>query len=316
MPTTHPVIRLGGVAAVFLTLAACTTQEGTEGNYYFKYEHPGIWAFGTDVAVGTRVDVGVYADEDATEPVDVASATLEPADVFDVVDIQGNRLILEALAEGDVELSVSRGEVHDHVDMTAATFDTLDWHVPDPFQVSDEIGDFAAGGTALIPIDLKDGDTLLIGYGVTGITADPASAATIGPQVTHGDVYFVHVDFETAGAVSLLHPEATALALTVVEPSAITALEWDAFGATTVSLEGTATPIFLDARQANERLVFGLAGVATVQTTTPTTCSISASTLWGDGVYEVSGIAAGPCTVSATVGTLTAEWTGDVAAAQ
>jgi hypothetical protein len=200
--------------------------------------------------------------------------------------------------------------------MTADAPDGLDWHVPDPFQVSGEQGDFAVGGTALVPIDLKNGDELLIGYGVTGVTADPPTAATIGDQLPHADVYFLHVDFETAGAVTLLHPSATALALTVVDPSAVATLAWDDFGATTVTLDGLATPLFLSAEQTGGRLVFGLLGVATVESTTPTTCTIAPSTLWGDGVYEVTGVAEGACTVRGTLGTLVADWTGDVVPAQ
>ena len=45
MRTHFDTARVFGPGLLILVLAACTTQEGEEGNFYFAYEHPGVWAF-------------------------------------------------------------------------------------------------------------------------------------------------------------------------------------------------------------------------------------------------------------------------------
>jgi len=58
--------------------------------------------------------------------------------------------------------------------------------------------------------------------------------------------------------------------------------------------------------------VVGLANLVTVQGSPPETCSVRALPMWGDGVFGVKGLAAGTCTVTATLGDKTAELTVEI----
>jgi len=319
MRLSNLVRTAGGPGAFALILLASTgcdlTRPGQQGNFYFAYAHPGVWALGTDLAVGTRAQVGVWADENRDTAIDLSDASFDPSGVLAVQGTHANTITIEAQAAGTADLSVTSAD--DEIDTTSLSAtepDTVAMRFPNPFNLSDGNGVFVHGGTALVPFDLKAGDATLIGYGLPGFSADPPSAATFVDPMTTEDVYFLHVTFDQAGSVTLKHDLAEDFPVTVVEPSDISTLSWQDFGGSDSIPVGTPTVLFLKAEESDGTLVFGLQGLVTVASSTHDVCTVRPSDLWGDGTWAVDLAAEGTCTVTATLGDLQDTWTGTATA--
>lgn len=300
--------RIGVCALGLLVFTGCeVVQEGEQGNFFFRYDTEGVFPFGTDVAVDSRVDIGVFYDEETTDAVPVATAVIDGTDF--VLSQTGNPLTVSALQAGEADLTVTDDDgLEDTVNIEAREVDTVELRIPNPFNLTGGEGVFLEQGRAHVPYDLKAGESMLVGYGFPGFTATPAEAATLTDGLAEQDLYFQHVTFHSAGAVTLGHALADDLAVTVVPATDVATLEWKNFGGTEGVEVGTELLLFLEAKTTGGAFVLGTDGAASVSTADEAVCTVAHSDLWGDGIYELSALTAGSCEVTASLNGLTANF--------
>ncbi len=290
-------------ALLFVPLVACDiVREGEEGNFYFRYDHQGIWSLSTPIAKGASTRVIVLADEEGTERVLIRDAEVDAVGILDVDAPTQDVMILRGQSAGEARVTVTAADAEGTWDATTFEVrdpDRVELRLPNPFNEAPDGAVFAAGGTARIPFEIEAEGTRLIGYDLPDFTSEPVGNANFGVGSMPSSVQFLHVGLPVAGTVALQHPLATDLELEVVEANTITSLAWRDFGVSGTVAAGTEIILLLRAEQADETPVMGLDDLASVTATTAT-CDVVASDLWGDGTFIVSPHTEGDCTVTAS----------------
>lgn len=201
---------LGATAALLLiaSLGCVSTTTGKEGNLQFSYfTDDNVRDFNKAIAVGARLELKVQeAGTGDARDVVIQKAETE-GDALAVADFSGDRVIIEAKAEGSaeiqVEAKVSRtGDVvTDAVDMMA--------RVPDQHILKHTCAEASATGLYMVgqeiwvPFEFKlDNGNDVIGYGYYPVTHEPAAALTMKTG-TKDQQYIRYTAGMTPGAVTI-----------------------------------------------------------------------------------------------------------------
>ena len=288
-----------------LTSVACEfSKTGEEGNLRFQYSTDDRLippTFNRPLATGLRVEVRV-TDANTNEEVTVSSANSSATNILTVPMKSGSLITLQGESAGDADISIrtSRG-VTDTIGVSVADIDKAELTNPGPLlQPVDGTPQVLMGAKVPFPVTLKDASgKLLIGYGNLPVTVDPATA---GSKVDRVDAAHVYLTFTELGDVMIRPQNGTPVPIRVIDPADVatldvgpilgndlpTELKLDSFG--WIAVKGTTS--------AGDPVV-GLADVATVTSETIAVCKIESEVVLGDGVFRVTPLAAGDCTVQA-----------------
>lgn len=201
---------LGGAATLLLiaSLGCVSTTTGKEGNLQFSYfTDDNVRDFNKPIAVGARLELKVQESGTGDARDVVIQKAVTEGDALAVADFSGDRVVIEAKAEGSseiqVEAKVSRtGDVvTDAVDMMA--------RVPTKHILrhtcaeSTATGLYMVGQEIWIPFEFKlDNGTDVIGYGYYPVTHEPASALTMKTG-TKDQQYIRYTASATPGDVTI-----------------------------------------------------------------------------------------------------------------
>jgi hypothetical protein len=266
----------------------------------------------TAIAAGFSADVLVYETADGREPIDVTSATIADAAVATVGATDGNRVAIDAIAAGEAELAVTAGDTSDAFPFEVRDLAEVDLRYPGLLIVpADPPVRVLVGGEVRFGMNLLDDNRrLLLGYGDVPLTLDPSTAGTTLPS---RDVGHATVVFSTVGEASVTGQGDEALPVTVVARDALADLDIVGIGDQPLTAAGVFAVRGADGDGAP---IFGLAGLVSVTTQDAAVCVAQARPSLGDTAYEVRVVAAGSCTVVATLDTFEATATFDVEPAE
>jgi len=263
-------------------------------------------AFSTHLAKGLSVGVRVYASEDDKTAVSVIDAGSANASIAEVRSTLGNLITLDAIAAGTAEIQVTVAAGEDAFDVTVDELAKVDLNYPGRLLVPDSPTPLGIqGGTARFIMTLKNAsDKNLVGFGAVPVTVAPTSGATAVAR----DIGYLEVTFNVPGTVTLTGQGDAALTMEVVPQSDLTALEWTGLDIANLPV-GQKSVSILRGVVADGDKVVGVASVASVTTSDTSVCTIAPSPSLGEGLFTLTGVAAGECQVSATLGALAARQT-------
>ncbi|PKN58428.1 MAG: hypothetical protein CVU56_06065 [Deltaproteobacteria bacterium HGW-Deltaproteobacteria-14] len=314
---TRALFPLLSALLILPALAGCDlVKSGDEGNLEFELvssDRVVPFAFGTPLAAGLSADVQVYVAGGDRLPAKVNLAQPTDQTIAVVTATQEGRFTLKAKQVGTTKVEVVSAAGNDSFDLAVNALARVTLLQPGRALVPESPPvRVAQGGTARFPFTLTDSNARqLIGYGPLPVEVAPAAAAAAATTTSAG---LLSVDFMEPGDVTLTPLGADPLTVTVVPVSDITRLAFArADGSPTPSVaSGGATTVIVEADNDAVEAILGLTGLVTVTTTTPTHCSVAQSAVLGDAVYQVTGLAAGTCEISATLGALSAATTVEV----
>lgn len=306
------MVRAPHLLVAALIGGACTpVVPGTEGNLAFGFATDDrLFPVNADTAIaaGFAADVLVYETADGREPITVTDATIADASVATVRSTDANRVAIDAIAPGEAELAVTAGDTSDAFPFEVRALERVDLRYPGLLIApADPPVAVLVGGEVRFGMDLfDDGRRMLIGYGDVPLTLDPPTAGT---KVATRDVSHATVVFSTVGAASVTGQGDEALPLTVVARDALTALDLVGIGDQPLTAAGL---FAVRGADGDDTPIFGLSGLVSVDTDDASVCTVVPQPTLGDTAYEVRAVAAGSCTVRATLDALEATATFDV----
>ena len=311
------LITLLSALLIIPAFAGCDlVKAGDEGNLEFELvssDRLVPFAFGTPLAAGLSADVLVYVAGGDRVAAKVNLAQPNDQTIAVVTATQEGQFTLKAKQVGTTKVEVVSAAGNDSFDLAVNAIAKVTLLHPGRVLVpqSPPIR-VAQGGRARFPFTLTDSNARqLIGYGPLPVDLAPTTAAT---AITTASTGMLSVDFTETGDVTLTPLGATPLTVTVVPVSDITQLAFarEDSAATAAVASGAVTTLVVQADNDAAEAILGLTGLVTVATSTPTICSLAQSAVLGDAVYQVTGLAAGTCEISATLGALSATTTVEV----
>ncbi len=247
-----------------------------------------------------------WVDADEVEGVEIRSAVSSKPDVVRVLGTQAGRVTLEGVRMGwsELVLETSRG----HAELTV--------HVAEPAHVelAHEAVDvtpgaprvFVTGGTARFRMVQRDAaGRLLGGWGsMLPVRADPPGSASVARR--EGDVELVDVTVEAEGRITLRPLGGSPVTLDAGPLGEGATFGVDALTAPprteplTAIRSGEPNLVVLWVRRADGARVFGIIERARLVSLTPDTCDVERmERFYSEGVYSVTAIAPGECSLEA-----------------
>ena len=156
------------------------------------------------------------------------------------------------------------------------------------------------GGTARFIVALKtSGNEAAVGFGQLNATITPTGAAQL---LESEDIGFAPMRFAVAGTATLTGLGDEPLTIEMVADADVTTLEMVGPGAVSELVAGRELAAVLRGMTDAGDKVVGVASLATVASSDPAVCTITANERLGEGAYLIVAKAPGSCRVSATLG--------------
>ncbi len=303
--------------AACCALAACdVAQSGQGGVLTFAWqelERSLPVAFDTPVAAGLSGAVAVTSvGSDAA--LAVTAATSSDPEILEVRSVDFNVIQVRARSPGTVTITVETDGGRDTIELHVAELATVDLSGPGFLVPETPTPRAVVGGRMALAVALRDaGGGRLTGYGELPVVirADPPEASDAARFVGQG---FIRPTFLAEGPVTLTPGAGEGFALEVVAPSALVDLELRGLQSLTSLAVGESASGVLRGLTNDAATVAGLDGVVTLAAA-EAICRIVPNTKLGDGVFEVTAVASGTCTITGTVagaGGYTEQWSFQV----
>jgi hypothetical protein len=293
------------LVAALAVVAACDIQQTGENNLLsFRFDAAESIvpaSFSTPIAVGMDVDVLTTRATAQTTAVSVIEAESDDPSIVSVKGTAGNRIMLRALKEGSVRIAVRSVEGDDAFTVTTSTLAKVELKAPGLIVPDNPPSRAVVGGRMRLFMGLRDAnDRHLAGYGAAPVTIEPRSAATI---LETTDVGFLDVRPGAAGALTLSPQGGQAVNIEVIALEDVTSLELRGANVANIKVGAFILTNLRGVTDAADRVV-GVADLATVASDNPEICDVVAAPRFGEGAFEIKGLAEGSCRVNATLGAL------------
>lgn len=295
---------LVALAALTLSTACKSKEAGNQGNFYFSYytdDQPGI--FNKPIAITGFLDVDV-TDIARNDPVTLTDAFTADPSIIEVAEYSGSRLTLLANSIGTTLLNVegvtSQGEtLPDDISMTAAE--------PEVLRLRHTCNDtrdgyYLTSSRVLVPFEMerRNGQPV-IGYGVYPVSFSPQG--TLIDFLSRSQAY-IHLDTDPVpGEVTMSSDiDGESLTLHLIEEEDFDGAVLQAGGSQHTRVGDSDFYYVLPTVNGNP--VCQADANYSVASSTPSTCMAvenDPSALDNEfGWFEVTGLAAGTCTVAIT----------------
>lgn len=329
---TSPTLRLIAMMCVLTILGACSPITLTGKRKVLAFEVVDQGSFSREspadpIASGSRVTFDVQrtfteGEEASTSAMVLATSILSadttPRGIIDVLEVEHNRVTVEARNIGTTELLVMSDQGADTLTVRVApvlSASVSHWSRGDfgaaliPGHPASNVpppASFLTGGVGRFVVHAYGTNNVsLTGFGTSPpLRVSPTSRAKLLPS-PEGELQFVEVLFQERGTVKLRPRAGTVLDLRVDDPGDVSGLTLHTRSRAVEVGETTTVAVYGSVGAASEqRLLLG--SVSTVRSATPDVCEVAEeSRRYGDGLYAVRGIAEGTCSVVSSLGDLT-----------
>lgn len=209
-------------------VAGCLSRTtGNEGNLTFSFAaDDNLLDFNKPIGVGARLELTVR-ESGNNRGVTLLDAKFDD-ESLGVISFDGNKIIVEGLAEGNAELQVD-AELRDGTVVSDSV--NLLARVPEVLKLNHTCSDdrealYLTGQRILVPFDMeRSNGQPVIGFGLYPVSFDPADALTLDESIAAQQ--FMHLDTsETAQTVTLKSDiDDTSLTLKLTDPADIDGAE-------------------------------------------------------------------------------------------
>lgn len=296
---------LSFLAPLALLLACDPTVAGKNDVLRFRYaadDNVLPTALTTPIAAGFAADVEVRIDPAgaAERNSNVIDASSDDPAVVDVVATAGNVITLLAKRAGRAEIAVRSVDGEDAFDVSVVEVTKFDLSHPGILVSDNPPSKGLVGGTARFIVQMKDAaNKTAIGLGPVPVTVDPVGALVAEDSTEAG---FVPVRFNAVGTATLTAQGDDALTVEVVAVADVVDLAMTGPDTVHSLLVGTdLTAVLRGITTQNEKVV-GVASLANVSATPAAVCTITPTPGVGEGAFLIEAVAAGTCTVTASLG--------------
>lgn len=282
-------------AALALFAAACLTgcpppDEGLGGlgvlSFDWRLPDGGQRSIEVPLAEGTR---GILQVEGGAEAPIIREADSTDRSVLRVISVEGDRIHLEALAEGTATVEVFTHAGNDWIELQVQAVDRIS--LAPKFSATRVLRD---GVDVLHVRRFGRFGGELVGHAPVELTFEPADAAERLPAPTHE----LRLAYADVGEVRV-NTDGDTLRRLVVEREVLRVLE--VFDVPDVLFAEATHDIPLAVYDRDGIRLGGLEGLLTVQSFEEGTCSARLSAAWGEPVIEIEARRAGRCMVDVTL---------------
>ncbi len=304
--TPHRISDRPLAATLALLTALCVVSgcdavsTGDNGTLTFRHageERVVPLSFETPIAAGLSLDVQV-ALVGSDRPPTLSTATSASPAVADVLETAETMIRVIGRRPGSAKIEVEATQGNDTFELTVANLRAVELSAPSLLVNSDlRTARVAVGGVTRLPVRLVgDDDVTLIGYGDLPIVADGARVTRVDTEDT------AHVSYraDEAGTATLMPEGAAAIELQVLSLDEVVGLALDPVGAATFAADQSAFFV-LRGRDAGDDDVFGIGALADLRAEPASVCTLDPAPRFGDSAFELTGVNAGDCVVTATL---------------